>query len=150
MAMATVMPPWAYTLQLPQDPRGPGIARATLRTVLLVHGMRDLIDTAELLASELVTNAYRHSSGSYSLRLRGAGRNRVRVGVWDSNPEIPAPFAERCPGRAVRIGRAGAWAPPRTRMRGELGCLPDPGRAARPGRQGAVGRMRVEAGVSVG
>ncbi|WP_406147154.1 ATP-binding protein [Streptomyces sp. NBC_01012] len=93
MAMATVMPPWAYTLQLPQDPRGPGIARATLRTVLLVHGMRDLTDTAELLASELVTNAYQHSSGSYSLRLRGAGRNRVRVGVWDSNPEIPAPFA---------------------------------------------------------
>lgn len=58
-----------------------------------MHGMRDLIDTAELLASELVTNAYRHSSGPYSLRLRGAGRNRVRVGVWDSNPEIPDPFA---------------------------------------------------------
>ncbi|MFH9618862.1 ATP-binding protein [Streptomyces pratensis] len=92
MALATVTPPWAYTLQLPQDPRGPGIARATLRTVLLVHGMRDLIDTAELLASELVTNAYRYSSAPYSLRLRGAGRDRVRVGVWDSNPEIPAPF----------------------------------------------------------
>ncbi|MFE6935512.1 ATP-binding protein [Streptomyces sp. NPDC057699] len=92
MALATVTPPWAYTLQLPQDPRGPGIARATLRTVLTVHGMRDLVDTAELLASELVTNAYRHSSGSYSLRLRGAGRNRVRVGVWDSSPEIPDPF----------------------------------------------------------
>ncbi|MFI2777770.1 ATP-binding protein [Streptomyces sp. ALB3] len=93
MALATVTPPWAYTLQLPQDPRGPGIARATLRTVLLVHGMRDLIDTAELLAGELVTNAYRHSSAPYSLRLRGAGRDRVRVGVWDSNPVIPDPFA---------------------------------------------------------
>ncbi|MFE9728091.1 ATP-binding protein [Streptomyces sp. NPDC005794] len=92
MALATVTPPWAYTLQLPQDPRAPGIARATLRTVLLVHGMRDLVDTAELLASELVTNAFRHSSAPYSLRLRGAGRNRVRVGVWDSNPVIPAPF----------------------------------------------------------
>ncbi|MEU0149045.1 ATP-binding protein [Streptomyces sp. NPDC006288] len=92
MTLATVTPPWAYTLQLPQDPRGPGIARATLRTVLLVHGLRDLVETAELLASELVTNAYRHSSGPYSLRLRGAGRNRVRVGVWDGNPEIPAPF----------------------------------------------------------
>lgn len=92
MTMATVTPPWAYTLQLPQDPRGPGIARATLRTVLTVHGMRDLVDVAELLASELVTNAYRYSSGPYSLRLRGAGRDRVRVGVWDSSPEIPAPF----------------------------------------------------------
>ncbi|WP_329039464.1 ATP-binding protein [Streptomyces sp. NBC_00178] len=92
MTHATVSPPWAYTLQLPQDPRGPGIARATLRTVLVVHGIGDLVETAELLASELVTNAYRHSTGPYSLRLRGAGRNRVRVGVWDSNPEIPAPF----------------------------------------------------------
>ncbi|MEU8709359.1 ATP-binding protein [Streptomyces sp. NPDC048565] len=107
MAMATVMPPWAYTLQLPQDPRGPGIARATLRTVLLVHGMRDLIDTAELLASELVTNAYRHSSGSYSLRLRGAGRNRVRVGVWDSNPEIPAPFAGGAPAEPCALAERG-------------------------------------------
>ncbi|MFE9820576.1 ATP-binding protein [Streptomyces sp. NPDC005791] len=100
MTMATVTPPWAYTLQLPQDPRGPGIARATLRTVLTVHGMRDLVDVAELLASELVTNAYRYSSGPYSLRLRGAGRDRVRVGVWDSSPEIPAPFGG-CEGGAV-------------------------------------------------
>ncbi|WP_069171452.1 ATP-binding protein [Streptomyces griseus] len=92
MALATVTPPWAYTLQLPQDPRAPGVARATVRTVLRVHGMPDLVDTAELLAGELVTNAYRYSSGPYSLRLRGAGRGRVRVGVWDSCPEIPAPF----------------------------------------------------------
>jgi anti-sigma regulatory factor (Ser/Thr protein kinase) len=107
MAMATVTPPWAYTLQLPQDPRGPGIARATLRTVLLVHGMRDLIDTAELLASELVTNAYRHSSGPYSLRLRGAGRNRVRVGVWDSNPVIPEPFGGGVPGEPCALAERG-------------------------------------------
>ncbi|MFI6124842.1 ATP-binding protein [Streptomyces sp. NPDC051064] len=109
MALATVTPPWAYTLQLPQDPRGPGIARATLRTVLTVHGMRNLIDTAELLASELVTNAYRHSSGSYSLRLCGAGRNRVRVGVWDSSPEIPDPFGRddtaSAPGVLAERGR---------------------------------------------
>ncbi|MEU1124195.1 ATP-binding protein [Streptomyces sp. NPDC005899] len=92
MALATVTPPWAYTLQLPQDPRAPGVARSTLRTVLRVHGMQDLIETAELLAGELVTNAYRHSSGPYSLRLRGAGRDRVRVGVRDSSPQIPDLF----------------------------------------------------------
>ncbi|MFF4249176.1 ATP-binding protein [Streptomyces sp. NPDC001822] len=108
MTPATVSPPWAYTLQLPQDPRGPGIARATLRTVLVVHGIGDLVETAELLASELVTNAYRHSTGPYSLRLRGAGRNRVRVGVWDSNPRIPAPFCggeTREPGLLDECGR---------------------------------------------
>ncbi|MFC9249394.1 ATP-binding protein [Streptomyces sp. NPDC057136] len=93
MTLATVTPPWAYTLQLPQDPRAPGVARTTLRAVLRVHGMRELSDTAELLATELVTNAYLHSTGPYSLRLRGAGRQRVRLGVWDTNPEIPEPFA---------------------------------------------------------
>ncbi|MFF4162810.1 ATP-binding protein [Streptomyces sp. NPDC001741] len=107
MTLATVTPPWAYTLQLPQDPRGPGIARATLRTVLLVHGMREVIDTAELLASELVTNAYRHSSGPYSLRLRGAGRSRVRVGVWDGNPEIPEPFCGGVPGEPCALAERG-------------------------------------------
>ncbi|MFF9567530.1 ATP-binding protein [Streptomyces sp. NPDC014685] len=92
MASATVSPPWTYTLQLPQDPRAPGVARATLRNVLRVHGMCELTETAELLASELITNAYLYSSGPYSLRLRDAGRNRVRLSVWDTDPHIPAPF----------------------------------------------------------
>lgn len=92
MPTATVAPPWTYTLQLPQDPRAPGVARATLRNVLRVHGMPELTETAELLASELVTNAYQHSSGPYSLRIRDAGRSRIRLGVWDTEPHIPAPF----------------------------------------------------------
>ncbi|MFG3528584.1 ATP-binding protein [Streptomyces sp. NPDC047917] len=92
MVASTVSPPWAYTLQLPQDPRAPGVARATLRNVLRVHGMPELTEVAELLASELVTNAYLYSSGPYSLRLRDAGRSRVRMSVWDSDPHIPAPF----------------------------------------------------------
>ncbi|MFB6871281.1 ATP-binding protein [Streptomyces sp. NPDC056323] len=92
MVGSTVSPPWTYTLQLPQDPRAPGVARATLRNVLRVHGMRELTETAELLASELVTNAYLYSSGPYSLRLRDAGRSRVRMSVWDTDPHIPAPF----------------------------------------------------------
>ncbi|MDK0521040.1 ATP-binding protein [Streptomyces sp. ML-6] len=97
MASATVSPPWTYTLQLPQDPRAPGVARATLRNVLRVHGMRELTETAELLASELVTNAYLYSSGPYSLRLRDAGRRRVRLSVWDTDPHIPAPFQRSTP-----------------------------------------------------
>ncbi|GAA1312926.1 ATP-binding protein [Streptomyces sanglieri] len=92
MVASTVSPPWTYTLQLPQDPRAPGVARATLRNVLRVHGMHELTQVAELLASELVTNAYLYSSGPYSLRLRDAGRGRVRLSVWDTDPRIPAPF----------------------------------------------------------
>ncbi|MEE1768008.1 ATP-binding protein [Streptomyces sp. JV185] len=92
MVGSTVSPPWTYTLQLPQDPRAPGVARATLRNVLRVHGMPELTEIAELLASELVTNAYLYSSGPYSLRLRDAGRSRVRLSVRDTDPHIPAPF----------------------------------------------------------
>ena len=93
--MATVAPaspPWAYTLQLPHDPRAPRVARHTLRTVLAAHGMGGLASTAELLASELVTNAHRYSSEPYTLRLRALHPRRLRLSVWDANPEIPPPF----------------------------------------------------------
>ncbi|MFI5806635.1 ATP-binding protein [Streptomyces sp. NPDC051561] len=90
--MATVSPLWSYTLQLPHDPRAPGIARSTLRAVLRSHGLNQLFETAELLASELVTNVYLHTFGDYALRLRDCGGGRVRVGVWDTSPFIPAAF----------------------------------------------------------
>ncbi|MGW2558518.1 ATP-binding protein [Streptomyces sp. NPDC001514] len=90
--MATVTPPWAYTLQLPQDPRAPGVARRTLRTVLATHHMANLSGLAELLATELLTNAYLHSDGPYTLRLRAMESDRLRLSVWDSNPDIPSPF----------------------------------------------------------
>ncbi|MDQ0992629.1 ATP-binding protein [Streptomyces sp. V3I7] len=83
--------------QLPHDPRAARIARVTLRAVLAGHGMAQLQDTAELLASELVANAYRYSSGSSMLRLRGLGDSRLRVSVWDTNPHIPPPFGKGAP-----------------------------------------------------
>ncbi|MET9656856.1 ATP-binding protein [Streptomyces sp. NPDC006510] len=92
MVSATVSPPWTYTIQLPQDHRAPGVARATLRNVLRMHGMPELTEVAELLGSEMVTNAYLYSSGPYALRLRDAGRGRVRLSAWDTDPRIPAPF----------------------------------------------------------
>ncbi|MFI1409823.1 ATP-binding protein [Streptomyces sp. NPDC020707] len=93
--MATVSPPWAYTLQLPHDPRAPGIARATLRTVLAAHDLAGLTPTAELLASELLTNAHLHTRGPYALRVRSAEPDRLRIAVWDSDSEIPPEFAGR-------------------------------------------------------
>ncbi|WP_030603999.1 ATP-binding protein [Streptomyces fulvoviolaceus] len=85
-------PTWAYALQLPHDARAARIARVTLRAVLVGHGMSQLQDPAELLTSELVTNAYRHSTGPATLRLRGIAPGRLRVSVWDTNPHIPPPF----------------------------------------------------------
>ena len=85
-------PSWAYALQLPHDARAARIARVTLRAVLAGHGMSQLQDNAELLTSELVTNAYRYSEGPAMLRLCGLARGRLRVSVWDANPHIPPPF----------------------------------------------------------
>ncbi|WP_189215033.1 MULTISPECIES: ATP-binding protein [Streptomyces] len=83
---------WSYALHLPHDPRAARIARRTLRAVLAEYNLRELIDSAELLASELVSNAYRHSEGPSGLRLRALGGGRLRMSVWDTNPQIPPPF----------------------------------------------------------
>ncbi|MFD5817725.1 ATP-binding protein [Streptomyces sp. NPDC127038] len=88
-------PSWAYALRLPHDPLAPRVARVTLKAVLGGHGMASVADAAELLASELVTNAYRHSGGPSTLRLRALGRGRLRISVQDGDPRIPPPFDRR-------------------------------------------------------
>lgn len=65
----------------------------TVRAALDGHGMQDTVDVVELLTSELVTNAYLHTKGPASLRLTGLSDGRLRVGVWDSDPYVPAPFS---------------------------------------------------------
>ncbi|MFI1796945.1 ATP-binding protein [Streptomyces sp. NPDC020379] len=94
--MATVSPenPWSYTLNLPNDPRSAWIARITLRGVLSSHELNELRDDAELLTSELVTNAYRYSDGAVELRIRELATPGIRISVWDTNPEVPEPFEQ--------------------------------------------------------
>lgn len=94
--------PWTYALRLPNDPRAARVARVTLRAVLSGHGMDELTETAELLTSEMVTNAIRHSDGPAQLRLRHLCESRLRVSIWDTNPLIPAPF-DTPPGRLDRF-----------------------------------------------
>ncbi|MER5527118.1 ATP-binding protein [Streptomyces sp. NPDC002677] len=94
--MGTVSLPdtWAYALRLPHDPRAARVARMTVRAALGGHGRHEILDLVELLTSELVTNAYRHTDGPASLRLTALPDGRLRVGVWDSHPCVPAPFGE--------------------------------------------------------
>lgn len=66
----------------------------TVRAALRGHGRPELLDVVELLSCEPVTNAYRRTSGLASLRLTALADGRLRVGVWDSHPRIPAPFGE--------------------------------------------------------
>ncbi|MCK8434044.1 ATP-binding protein [Streptomyces sp. D2-8] len=94
--MRTVSPPdtWVYALRLPHDPRAARVARMTVRSVLDSHGRPEVRDAVELLTSELVTNTYLHTKGPASLRLTALAGGRLRVGVWDSHPGIPAPFGQ--------------------------------------------------------
>ncbi|MFB4421799.1 ATP-binding protein [Streptomyces sp. QL37] len=83
--------PWSYELSFPRDPRGPRIARATLRAVLDAHELSELGYRAELLASELATNSVRHTQGPAGVRLQW--RHPVlRVSVWDLSPDLPEPY----------------------------------------------------------
>lgn len=62
----TALPTPPY--DVPQDPRAVGICRRTLRDILTTHHLTDLLEPAELLASELVTNALRHTDGPTARR----------------------------------------------------------------------------------
>ncbi|MFI7875340.1 ATP-binding protein [Streptomyces salinarius] len=93
--------PWEYELRFP---RGPAVARTTLKAVLGAHGLGEFTDRAELLASELATNAVRYSVGPATVRLR-----------W-TNPCCGS--ASRTP---ARWSPCRSWRRGRTRSGGE-GC----------------------------
>ncbi|MFE0728238.1 ATP-binding protein [Streptomyces antibioticus] len=122
--------PWEYTLYIPADPRAVTVCRRTLRLILGLHHLPHLTETAELLVSELVSNAVRHAQGPAALRVRY--RDRVlQVGAWDGDPRPPEPPgkfdrpAEAESGRGLALVRACAdtwgWQPlSRLGRRGKL------------------------------
>ncbi|KUL32803.1 ATP-binding protein, partial [Streptomyces regalis] len=79
---------WEYTLYIPHDPRAVAISRRTLAHILTTHHLPTLIEPAQLLASELLTNALRHTTGPAALKLRHSGRS-FRLGAWDTDPTPP-------------------------------------------------------------
>ncbi|KAA0929746.1 ATP-binding protein [Streptomyces apricus] len=81
--------PWEYTLHIPHDPRAVGICRRALRDILTSHHLPTLVEPAELLASELLGNAVRHTEGPAALKLRRSGPT-LRLGAWDTDPTPPA------------------------------------------------------------
>lgn len=83
--------------------------RAELRDALRRWGVAELVDTAELLASELVTNAIRHTDrdAMFTARLYresdgDGGRARLRVEVEDESDLWPT---RRTPGEQASSGR---------------------------------------------
>ncbi|MBT3153471.1 ATP-binding protein [Streptomyces sp. CHD11] len=113
--------PWEYSLHIPNDPRAVTVCRRTLRLILTMHGLIGLVDVAELLATELVANAVRHTKGPAALRVHWSGTGVLRIGAWDADPsppEPPEPFEpalEREDGRGLALVRSCAdewgWQP---------------------------------------
>lgn len=93
---------WEYTLHVPHDTLAPSIARATVKLVLVRHGLPELADTAVLLTSELLTNSCRYAPGPASVRLKWADK-RLRGSVWDTGALLPHPA--ECPGPEADGGR---------------------------------------------
>ncbi|WP_180686303.1 ATP-binding protein [Streptomyces gossypiisoli] len=87
---------WEYSLHIPNDLRAVTVSRRALRLILTLHGLIRLVDVAELLATELVSNAVRHTKGPAALRVRWSD-GVLRIGAWDADPEppeSPRPFDE--------------------------------------------------------
>ncbi|MET9449279.1 ATP-binding protein [Streptomyces cinerochromogenes] len=82
---------WDYTLHIPNDLRAVTVSRGTLRLILTLHGLAGLADTAELLATELVSNAVQHTKGPAALRVRRTPEGVVWIGAWDTDPAPPDP-----------------------------------------------------------
>ncbi|MEU8970164.1 ATP-binding protein [Streptomyces monashensis] len=112
---------WDYTLHIPNDLRAVTVCRRTLRLILTLHGLIGLVDIAELLAAELVSNAVRHTKGPAALRVRRTPEGAVWIGAWDTDPAPPDPpraleeVAESEDGRGLGLVRACAdlwgWQP---------------------------------------
>ncbi|MCX4907972.1 ATP-binding protein [Streptomyces sp. NBC_00878] len=96
--------PWEYTLYIPNDLRAVTVCRRTLRLILTMHGLIRLVDTAELLAAELVSNSVRHTKGPAALRVRWSA-GVLRIGAWDADPEPPEPPGELAQLTGAETGR---------------------------------------------
>jgi anti-sigma regulatory factor (Ser/Thr protein kinase) len=82
---------WRAVLDLPATAAGPAAARAVVRALLPVWDRAHLVPDAELVVSELVTNAYRHAPGtdSFELELSQSGPG-VRIALADGSSVRPA------------------------------------------------------------
>jgi anti-sigma regulatory factor (Ser/Thr protein kinase) len=99
--------------QLESTTAAPSKARHQLRAVVEDRVSQDVMEIAELLVSELVTNAVTHGSGPVVLSI-DCTDTLLTVTVSDESPEHPKLQPERLmavDGRGVRMieALAGAW-----------------------------------------
>ena len=78
---------------LPAHPASAGEARRLVRALVLHAGLVECLDSAELLVSEVVTNALLHTAQDVRLFL-SAHEHGLRVEVYDHSPRLPVVSAE--------------------------------------------------------
>ena len=92
--------------RLPADARAPSLARTFLRAAACETHHARVVDDAELLVSELVTNAVLHGAPPITMRVECDGSNGLRVSVTDRSAD-PARVREADPadesGRGMRL-----------------------------------------------
>lgn len=94
-------------IDLVSGPTAPAEARKRVRALIGLWGIQVDAETAELLTSELVTNAVRHDAGELITLAVGCRHARLRVDVHDSasgRPGMPAgPCDDTETGRGLLI-----------------------------------------------
>lgn len=88
----------SFRQRLPAQPSSVGEARRLVRQSLASAGREDLVETAELLVSEVVTNALLHAGTPVDLAVFVAD-DGLRVEIGDGSPHFP-----RRPGYAATAG----------------------------------------------
>ena len=83
------MPLSKMPLQLPADPRAVRDARSWVRDLLTTLGREDLVESAQLGVSELVTNAVLHATPPLTVSVRGT-REHPRIEVHDGSDSLPS------------------------------------------------------------
>lgn len=89
MSVQNVAPDASRTMVLPSSPQSPAAARAAIRKMCATAQLTsDVTDTASLLTSELVTNAYQHGGGAMMMAADVNG-TQLRVSVIDTDDHLP-------------------------------------------------------------
>ncbi|MFH8746213.1 ATP-binding protein [Streptomyces rimosus] len=86
--MSTPSETWSYGLFIPHDPRAVGVVRAALRHILAGAGLNCLVETAELMVSELVTNSYQYGRTDAYVSVDRSPFD-LTIAVWDTGPGVP-------------------------------------------------------------
>ena len=78
-----------YEVALPPDVQSVAAGRRLIREALAAWHLEDLIDTATLLTSEVVTNSVLHARTDILLSVRRTSDHTVTISVHDDSPHLP-------------------------------------------------------------